>query len=76
MSNKKSTEKLYVVIDGDNDFLGHGTWNEIVESLEEYNDGWDEYDEISFAEWVSQCEIYELGASKKLKYTPSKFEIK
>jgi uncharacterized Fe-S cluster-containing radical SAM superfamily enzyme len=81
MSTKKTTTanktvKQYLVIDGDGDPLAYGTMNEIVDALNEYNDGDEEYDEISFDEWISQCIIYELGAGKKMKYTPAKYEIK
>lgn len=47
--------------------------SEIEDSLNEYNDGDDEHDELSFSEWIALCTIYELGAGKKLKYTPAKY---
>ena len=75
-TKKTATVKQYVVVDGDGDILGHGTWDEVIEALDEFNDG-DHYgDEIPFGEWIAQCTIYELGVSKKLKYTPSKYEMK
>ena len=81
MSTKKTTTanktvKKYMVIDGDGDPLAYGTMDEIIDALNEYNDGDDEDDEISFDEWITQCTIYELGAGKKLKYTPAKYEVK
>ena len=72
----KTTVKQYLVIDNDGDLLAYGTMDEIVDTLNEYNDGDDEDDEISFDEWISQCTIHEIGAGKKMKYTPAKFEIK
>ena len=72
-ATKTTTTKLYILIDSDNNVLGHGTQNEIEETLDEYNDGWDD-DE--FTEWVNGCKLYELGAMKKIKYTPAQFEIK
>ena len=48
MSTKKTTTanktvKQYLVIDGDGDPLAYGTMNEIVDALNEYNDGDEEY---------------------------------
>jgi len=80
MATKKTTQpktvKQYLVIDNDGDLLAYGTMDEIVDTLNEYNDGDDEDDEITFDEWVSQCTIHEIGAGKKIKYTPAKYEVK
>ena len=80
MSTKKTTavktQKQYLVIDNDGDIVAYGLMSEIIESLNEYNDGDDIDDEITFDEWIAQCTIYELGNGKKMKYTPAKFEIK
>ncbi len=72
-TEKKTAAKQYLLVDEDGNYWGLGTWDQIIEWLESYNEGWNDHE---FAEWLSECEIYELGTSKKLKYTPSKFEIK
>ena len=80
MATKKTTavktQKQYLVIDNDGDILAYGTMNEIVDTLNEYNDGDDEDDELTFDQWIAQCTIHELGNGKKLKYTAAKYEIK
>jgi len=80
MSTKKTTvvktQKQYLVLDGDGDILSYGNMDEIIDALNEYNNGDDEDDEISFDEWITQCRIYELGNGKRLKYTAAKYEIK
>lgn len=81
MATKKTTTqpktvKQYLVIDNDGEPLAYGTMDEIVDILNNYNDGDDKDDDITFDEWVSQCTIYELGSGKKLKYTAAKYEIK
>ena len=81
MSTKKTTTanktvKQYLVIDIDGDIVAYGLMSEIIESLNEYNDGDDEDDELTFDQWIAQCTIYELGNGKKLKYTAAKYEIK
>ena len=80
MATKKQTavktEKQYLVIDNDGDILAYGLMDEIIDTLNEYNDGDDEDDELTFDQWIAQCTIHELGNGKKLKYTPSKYEIK
>ena len=80
MATKKTTavktQKQYLVIDNDGDLLAYGTMDEIVDTLNEYNDGDDEDDEITFDQWIAQCTIHELGNGKKLKYTPAKYEVK
>ncbi len=68
-------EKQYLVIDNDGDILAYGTMSEIEDTLEEYNDGDDEHDEIPFSEWIAQCTIHELGVGKKIKYTPAKYSF-
>ena len=50
MATKKTTTqpktvKQYLVIDNDGDLLAYGTMDEIVDTLNEYNDGDDEDDE-------------------------------
>ena len=75
-TNNSKQDKQYLVIDNEGDILAYGTMSEIEDTLEEYNDGGDEHDELSFPNWITQCTIYELGVGKKLKYIPSKFEIK
>ena len=72
-TNNSKQEKQYLVVDNDGDILGYGTMSEIIESLNEYNDGDDEYDELTFDEWIAECTVYELGVGKKLKYTPAKY---
>jgi hypothetical protein len=79
MATKTNTikqEKQYLVIDNDGDLIAYGTMSEIEDTLNEYNDSDDEDDEITFPEWVSQCTIHEIGAGKKIKYTPAKYEVK
>ena len=49
--------------------------SEIEDMLEEYNDGDDEHDELTFPEWSAQCTIHELGVGKKIKYTPAKYSF-
>lgn len=79
MSTKKTTtpEKQYLVLDADQDMVAYGTMNEITDTLSDYNDvDEDGFDDISFDEWVTQLTLHEVGAGKKIKYTPAKFEIK
>lgn len=79
MATKTNTikqEKQYLVINNDGDLIAYGTMSEIEDTLNEYNDSDDEDDEITFPEWVSQCTIHEIGAGKKIKYTPAKYEVK
>ena len=78
MATKKTTTqpktvKQYLVIDNDGDLLAYGTMDEIVDTLNEYNDGDDEYDELTFDQWINECTVYELGVGKKIKYTPAKY---
>lgn len=68
-----SKPKYYVVMDEYQDIIAYGTMSDIEQALNEYNDGDDEHDELSFSEWIALCTIYELGAGKKLKYTPAKY---
>lgn len=76
MSTKKTTpEKLYLVVDIDDDIIAYGPMDEVMERIDDYRDT-DEDDEVTFEEWLTQCTIYELGAGKKIKYTPAKFEVK
>lgn len=76
MSTKKTTpEKLYLVVDSDDDIIAYGPMDEVMERIDDYRDT-DEDDEVTFEEWLTQCTIYELGAGKKIKYTPAKFEVK
>jgi hypothetical protein len=72
-TNNSKQEKQYLVIDNDGDILAYGTMSEIEDSLNEYNDGDDEDDKLSFDKWIAQCTIHEIGAGKKLKYTPAKY---
>jgi len=72
-TNNSKQDKQYLVIDNDGDILGYGTMSEIIESLNEYNDGDDEYDELTFDQWINECTVYELGVGKKIKYTPAKY---
>jgi hypothetical protein len=82
MATKKTStaavkqDKQYLVMDNDGDPIAYGTMDEIKDTLNEYNDEADEYDELSFPEWIAQCTIYELGIGKKLKFTPAAYEIK
>ena len=78
MATKKATvkqDKQYLVIDNDGDILAYGTMSEIEYMLEEYNDGDDDHDELTFPEWIAQCTIHELGVGKKIKYTPAKYSF-
>ena len=79
MATKKTTtvkqDKQYLVIDNDGDILAYGTMSEIEDTLNEYNDGDDDHDEIPFSEWISECTIHELGVGKKIKYTPAKYSF-
>jgi hypothetical protein len=74
-NNNKQDNKQYLVIDNDGDILAYGTMGEIEDMLNEYNDGDDEDDELSFPEWIAQCTIHELGVGKKIKYTPAKYSF-
>jgi hypothetical protein len=74
-TNNSKQEKQYLVIDNDGDILAYGTMSEIEDTLEEYNDGDDEHDELTFPEWIAQCTIHELGVGKKIKYTPAKYSF-
>ena len=49
--------------------------NSIFSDLIAANDGDEEYDEMTFPEWIAQCTIHELGTGKKLKYTPAKYSF-
>jgi hypothetical protein len=74
-TNNNKQEKQYLVIDNDGDLIAYGTMSEIEDTLNEYNDGDDDDDEITFPEWIAQCTIHELGVGKKIKYTPAKYSF-
>jgi hypothetical protein len=78
MATKKATvkqDKQYLVMDNDGDILAYGTLCEIEETLNDYNDGDEEHDEMPFSEWISECTIHEIGNGRKLKYTPAKYSF-
>jgi hypothetical protein len=78
MSKKQTTKttskpKYYIVMDSDMDLICQGTWDEVTSALdEEWITG--EYDDED-KQFISNLTIYELGAGRKLKYTPAKFEL-
>ena len=72
-TNNSKQDKQYVVIDNDGDVLAFGTMDEVIESLNEYNDGYHDDDELTFEQWINECTVYELTNAKKLKYTPAKY---
>jgi hypothetical protein len=78
MSKKQTTKptskpKYYIVMDSDMDLICQGTWDEVTSALdEEWITG--EYDDQD-KQFISNLTVYELGAGKKIKYTPAKFEM-
>ena len=79
MATKKQQqqpEKQYVMFDPEDDLIALGNWEAIRHALLEFESDSDEDDEVPFEEWVTQITIHELGGDWKIKYTPSKFELK
>ena len=72
-TNNRKQEKQYLVVDNDGDALAFGTMSEVMEALNEYNDGDRDDDELTFEQWINECTVYELGIGKKIKYTPAKY---
>lgn len=68
-----SKPKYYIVMDSDMDLVCQGTWDEVKQSLDE---DWvtGEYDDED-KRFINSLTVYELGAGKKIKYTPAKFEL-
>ena len=73
---KQQPEKQYIMLDPEGDLLALGNWEEIRHALLEFESDSDEDDEVPFDEWITQITIHELGVGKKIKYTPSRFELK
>lgn len=78
MATKKQQqpEKQYVMFDPEGDLIAMGDWEAIRHALLEFESDSGVVDEVPFNEWVTQITIHELGVGKKIKYTPSKFELK
>jgi hypothetical protein len=73
---KQQPEKQYIMLDPEGDLIALGNWEEIRHALLEFESDSDEDDEVPFDEWITQITIHELGVGKKIKYTPSRFELK
>jgi hypothetical protein len=73
---KQQPEKQYIMIDPEGDLIALGNWEEVRHALLEFESDSDEDDEVPFNEWITQITIHELGVGKKIKYTPSRFELK
>jgi hypothetical protein len=67
MATKKTTEKLYVLLDGDNDPVEVGTLDEMKDIVNAICD--DGYDDLSV------YSICELGPKKKITFIPSSIKI-
>ena len=79
MATKKQQqqpEKQYVMFDPEDDLIALGNWEDIRHALLEFESVSGVVDEVPFEEWITQITIHELGVGKKIKYTPSKFELK
>jgi hypothetical protein len=73
---KQQPEKQYIMIDPEGDLIALGNWEEVRHALLEFESDSDKDDEVPFNEWITQITIHELGVGKKIKYTPSRFELK
>ena len=76
VKKQQQPEKQYVIFAPEGDLIAMGDWEAIRHALLEFESDSDEDDEVPFKEWVTQITIHELGVGKKIKYTPSKFELK
>ena len=75
-TKKQQPEKQYILFDPENDVIGVGSMEEIRHQLLEFESDSDDYDEVPFDEWITQCRVCEMSEPREIKYTLSKFEFK